>query len=881
MSMLLEGVWGANPPRSAEQSIYTYIAGLRRALEPDRGRRDQSKVLSRVPGGYVLTLEHADVDSVLFAERLDQARQLSGDAAIDVLAKALSLWRGQALSGVPGPFASMERARLEELHLTAIELHADAKLQLNQQDDVIATLQGLTRQHPLRERLRERLMVALHQSGRQAEALEVFEEGRRILAEELGAFPGDGLQRCHALVLGGGARSRKVPALRQLPRDLSGFVGRDVETVRLKSLLAPWDGSPSAPTVAISGPPGVGKSALAIRIAHAVTDRFPDGQLYANLRGATPGVTPVQPLEALGRFLRAMGVPADALPDDLDEAAALWRDRLSGRRVMIVLDDAAGPAQIRALCTAPLGNAVLVTGRESFTALDDCTEVALGTMRHVEAITMLAKLMGPRRAAAEPEQLDQLVKLCDGLPLALRIAGARLMENSDWSVSHLVDLLVDERLRLHVLEAGDLAVRSSFTTSWTSLNDSPQPLNQAAARTLRLLGIPQVPTLTPGIVAALLDTTPTQATTALERLATAHLLDRSSDDHYEIHDLVRLFARELAPEDRRVPLVRALSYYVASARSAAALIDPHRVQAAGRSVEATPYPLTTSDEALDWLVREEANLLGAAHQAMADEDDEIADLGVALGFALMWYQRSAYRVADIIALNERALAVSRRLGDDRMALEAHNHLAGGLYLRGQLSEAIRHHESQLVLARRLGDRFCEQRALGNMAATLVKAERYEEALSGAEAQLLIAREIGVEVGVRYALFMAGLANTRLGRFDQAKSYLEESLAMVRQAGDATQEADVESSLGEVCLAQGDLASGMIHLRAALGLGRSLRLKYVEARCLVRLAKAHRLQGEIEAAVRHIKEAAALTETMQTPFWEKTVQEERAAIEAAG
>ncbi|RSN16106.1 hypothetical protein DMB42_04900 [Nonomuraea sp. WAC 01424] len=376
---LVEGLWGDDAPPSAEQSVYTYVAGLRRALEPGREPGRRSTVLVGEAGGYRLLLAPRQVDSCLFTELVEEARLLDpgrGDDALRVLEQALSLWRGVALSGLAGPFAEAERSRLEQLFLSATEARAETLLRLGRQREAITALQDLVGRHPLREHLHELLVLALHGADRQAEALLAYERARRTLDEELGVLPGEGLRAAHRVVLSGGAEeppSATTSVPRQLPRDLIGFVGRSEEVARLRSLLAPEAGPPH-PVVAVSGPPGVGKSALAVHVGHAVEDRFPDGQLAIALRGGTPGVAPLPAHEIAGRLLRGIGTSNEDIPVDVDEAAAMWRSRLHGRRLLVLLDDAAGLTQIRPFLGTPLGVSVLVTSRESFTAGDDCVQ---------------------------------------------------------------------------------------------------------------------------------------------------------------------------------------------------------------------------------------------------------------------------------------------------------------------------------------------------------------------------------------------------------------------------------------------------------------------------------------------------------------------------
>ncbi|MER6001521.1 BTAD domain-containing putative transcriptional regulator [Nonomuraea angiospora] len=886
MSQLIDGLWGDTPPASARQSVYTYILGLRRALEPDRGSRESPRVLVGATRGYRLHLDERQVDSLNFAEQLAAARQAEQDGDLDLtlrtIHEALTLWRGPALSGVPGPFAEAERARLEELRLTAAETRADALVRLGRSQEVLAELQDLARHHPIRERLSELLMLALLGCDRQAEALKVFEEARRFLVEEFGADPGDGLRRAHHLALHArDGREVQDPAPpRQLPRDLMAFVGRASELIRLKSLLDPRDDEHPHPVVAISGPPGVGKSALAVRIAHEVKDRFPNGQLYVNLRGATPNVARLSIHEIFSRLLRGIGTPDDAIPMEADEAAALWRSGLHGKRLLVLLDDAADLAQVRPFLSAPLGVAVLVTSRESLTVCDDCTQLRLCPLSESESTAMLAKLVDVGRLSTDLDQTARLIHLCDGLPLALRIAGARLADRPDWSVGTLTAKLGDERGRLHQLEVGELAVRSSLAASLGALKGSGRPVDSGAAYMLALLGLLHVPEITAEAAAQLLDSAPMEAERALERLCDAHLLEHGEPGRYHLHDLVRLFAAELLPADDRIaPLTRVLTYYAASARAAAQISDPRRVHSAYPEVPAAGRRFESPEEAYDWLRAEETTLLAAASQAVTDPDDEVARMGVTVGLALWWYQQKAFRVADMISLGARLVSAGERLGDERIEMEAHAHIAVGLHFKGDVAEALRHSERHLQLARQLRDPFNVQRSHGNLATAQWKLGEFHDALHNALAQRKIAREISSEVGERYALLTLGRVYNSLDRPHDALAALEEAAAMSERAGDGMHLAVSGTLRGEALLHLGETARARDLLVRTLEWSRASRLKTAEVTCLVRLAQAHRLLGRSSEARRYAADAVSLAQRMGSAEWLEHATEEQRALGA--
>ena len=481
--------WGQDPPASAEGGIYTYVAGLRRIIEPGRSLRGPGRVLVSSGAGYVLHLVPGQPDAVAFEQQLVRARQLrkNGDqaGAVTALESALGLWRGVAFAGVPGPFAETERVRLAELRSTAAEERADVLLALARHEEVVPDLTAMVADHPLRERMRGLLMIALYRSGRPAEALRVFQDGRRVLAEELGIDPGSELSRIHQQVLtsdpaldlpaadgqaltvahrNGDAQASQsaadrtlpkgalagprglrgsdgsslpgmpsgfVPVPAQLPLDAPGFSGRREELAALHAMLPPArpaGAEDPVPVVIVSGTAGVGKTALAIHFGRQVAKRFPDGQLYVNLRGRDPGQQSMEPAEALGYLVNALGIPSSRIAVPLDERAALFRSLVDGKRVLIVLDNASNAAQVRPLLPGSPGCLVVVTSRNQMAGLvaaEGAALVELDVLGDAEAHEMLARRLGQDRVAAEAGAADEIIEACARLPLALSVAVGR------------------------------------------------------------------------------------------------------------------------------------------------------------------------------------------------------------------------------------------------------------------------------------------------------------------------------------------------------------------------------------------------------------------------------------------------------------------------
>ncbi|MBE3015314.1 winged helix-turn-helix domain-containing protein [Microbispora sp. NEAU-D428] len=884
---LIGDLWGGAAPKTAEQSVYTYIAGLRRVLEPDRGRRGPFTLLTQSARGYSLARDACRTDAQDFEQRLAEARRYQAKEDLPgwlrELEAALALWAGPALGGLPGPFCEAERARLEGLRLTAREDHADALLRLGRPQEALETLTGLIVEDPLRERARELLMLALYRCGRQAEALEVFHDARSLLTERLGVDPGESLRRTHELILradpslGAAPLPTAVVSVdedrrpRQLPRDPQIFVGRVGALVRLRALLSPWDGSAPQAVVAVTGTAGAGKSTLAVRAAHTVSDHYPDGQMYVNLLGATPGVGRLNLLDLFGRLLRSLGVRPEAVPSDPDEAATMLRDRLTGRRVLILLDDAAGPEQIRPLLGLPAGNALLVTSRESFAVVDDCAAVPLGTMPHAEAVTMLAKLAGAERVAADPAAATELVALCGGLPLALRLAAARLAENRHARLGDLNARLRGEGRVLHELESGDVAVRASLQLSFDHLAGSPHELDRAAAAALCHLGVLRTPDATPEVVAALLDVPRDAADRAVARLVRAHLAEPGDHGRFRLHDLVRLFAMELAQRrlnerDRDEALDRVLGLYGRSVRLVMRLLDPHRVHPPHDFADREPFTLTEAGDASAWLQRERANINALAAQAMASPVPSLARSGAHLGFSCQWPYTFIGHHNDIVTLSRQALDVGERLKDQEISALAHGYVALGLSPAGGYEEALVHQRAEVDLRRTAGDSFARMRALGNLCVLLNSLHRHEEALVSAREQLRIARKIGAAVGERHALTGIGTAQLGLGRVAEARVSWRELGQLAKQAGDDLHTGEALIGIAEVHEKQNDPWSAAIVYRKALALSRERHHRGVELKCLGLLGRAERLKGAFEQARAHLSETLAAAEKYGAGYW---------------
>jgi DNA-binding SARP family transcriptional activator len=555
---LISALWGDEPPQAAAGTIRTYISRLRRVLES--GEPGSAIRIESLGGGYALRVPDQALDVTSFRQYLTRARtarrQSDPEAAATALGAAIELWQGVPLAGLSGPYAHSQRAGLEQALLTAREERLTLELELGHHAQVSAELADLAAQHPLREQFHELLMLALYRSGRQAEALKAFKTVRNQLTEELGVDPGPRLQRLQQQILQADpallpdtsatglidgsitsttARSNPIKAdvPRQLPADLPDFTGRTAVLTQITGALTRTD---VAAVLAINGAGGIGKTAVAIRAAHQVSSKFTDGQLFVSLNGlGAVGGGPADPDQVLRAALRSFGIPQDRLPQALGELAALWRTVLSDRRVLIVLDDAVDFAQVRHLLPASTSSAVIVTSRHALTDLPTSARVTLDAFSPDEAVSLLGRIAGADRPAAEPDAARQLAAVCSYIPHAVRLAAGRLTARPHWSIEE-----ISQRVCTDLAHRVDsLAFRAPFQRGYDRLDE-------LEARALRLLSVSDRPILTAACAAAVLQISRDAAEDVLESLADVHLIEAGARGQYAYQDLVKIFARQLA-----------------------------------------------------------------------------------------------------------------------------------------------------------------------------------------------------------------------------------------------------------------------------------------------------------------------------------------------
>ncbi|MBV9095062.1 MAG: tetratricopeptide repeat protein [Streptosporangiaceae bacterium] len=903
---LVDGLWGSDPPVSAEGGIYTYVAGLRRIFEPGRSLRGPGRVLVSVGGGYRLHLAPDQPDAAAFEQNLIRARRLrhGGDlgGAAAALEAGLGLWRGAAFAGVPGPFAETERARLAELRWSAAEERADVLLALGRHADAVPDLTALVAEHPLRERMRGLLMIALYRSGRPAEALHAFGEGRRVLAEELGIDPGADLSRIRQQVLttdpgldvraatsgtpaaavppAGAVRhaalalrhadhaSAGVPVPAQLPLDSHGFAGRADQLRLLHEMLPPERATAgqSVPIAVISGTAGVGKTALAIRFGRQVVGRFPGGQLFLNLRGCDPVSPALEPAEALRLFLDAFGVPPHRIPAGTQARAALYRSLADGKQMLIVLDNASTAAQVRPLLPGSPGCAVLVTSRNEMTGLvaaEGAVPVPLDVLSPAEAAEMLGRRLGRDRAAAEPEAAGEIIESCAGLPLALSIAAARAVARPRRLLGELAAELRDAGGRLDALRADDAETDAQVVLSW-----SYHQLSVPAARMFRLLGVHPGPDIALPAAASLAGMPRTGAVAALSELVRTHMVAEHLPARFTFHGLLRAYAagqaeRYDSAEHRREAVHRVLDHYLHTATAAAMRFSPDPVppRLAGPLPGVFPADFPAREEAVAWFDAEAPVLLALTAHAAATGFDVHA---WQLPWALSPFFARRGRLADFAATAQTALAAARRLGDTQARAHAHHLLGHAQQMLGNYGQAELNARHALEEFRELGDPAGEAAATGGLAVTMEEQGRYPEALALALDGLRMLRAAGHWSTQSALENTAGRVHAHLGRYDEALSHCQRALGMHRDCGNRGGAADALDSLGLIYRYLGDHARSAAHFTQAAAIYHEIGDVFNQGRAMAGLGETHADEGNLTAAREALQSAAALLDNAPHP-----------------
>jgi DNA-binding SARP family transcriptional activator len=887
LEQLIDGVWGEQAPATAAKVIRSYIYQLRLVLG-----RDGTGHIRSADGGYVLE-PGPQLDLARFADLVARARQARKDgdpaAAAGRFAEGLGLWAGTALAGIPGPGAAAQRTRLGELRLTVQEEHLATAVDLGSYDQAATELSALVAGHPLRERLRELQMHALYGAGRQAEALEAFRQAARLLRDELGIDPGPGLRTMHQRILGADpALLRPAPAPlppatapppapvpAQLPADIAHFTGR---AAQLDALTALAQNAGSAVVItAIGGTAGIGKTALAVHWAHRHAPSFPDGQLYVNLRGFDPAGIPLEAEAAVRGFLHALGVPPARIPADPGAQAALYRSLLAGQRMLIVLDNARDPAQVRPLLPGSPGSLALVTSRSQLTGLaaaDGARSLTLDLLTPREARDLLARRLGADRVTAEPGAAEELAGLCARLPLALNITAARAAARPAFPLAVFAAQLRQARDRLTALDAGDETADVRAVFSW-----SYRALSPAAARTFRLLGIHPGPDATAPATASLTAVSREQASAALNELASAHLLSEHAPGRYAFHDLLRAYAVEQArthdtDEERHEALCRALDHYLHTAYAADRLLHAVRdtITLSPPRPGAAPEELADDQQAWLWLAAEHPVLLAAIAQAAVHGFDLHACqlLWILLTF---FERRGNWR--DSLPVQAVSLAAAQRLVNLAEQARAYRVLGTFCGRLGSYADAEAHLHRALELYRQLDDHAGQGATHYNLVTALELQGRYREALGHAQQALVLCRAAGHQAGQAVALNAVGWLCSLLGDHQQGLDSCQQALTLYRDLGDQAGEAGALDSLGHAHHHLGHHRQAIECYRQALDLFRKIRNRYDEAITLNNFGDTHHAAGDDDAARDAWEQAQAIFEDLQHPDAEQVRQKLKA------
>jgi DNA-binding SARP family transcriptional activator/tetratricopeptide (TPR) repeat protein len=889
-SRLIDVIWDDKPPDTARALIQTYVSGLRRAVNG----RMPDLIETRYPG-YRARVPVDRLDRHAFETLVAQGRVAVAEgryqAAADVFRAADALWRGPALGGVTGKTLAAEAARLDELRIAVLEERIDADLALGRYGLLTGELSVLVRAHPTRERLRGQLMLALYGSGRATEALTVYREGRRALIDELGIEPGPELSQLHERILrsdsdlltvtppgrltvrvpdhgdlvAAQARpagpmdtanhpgTRLVPA--QLPSDPADFTGREPELGQLVELFTgPRRGST---VCVVAGPGGVGKSALAVHVAHQLAAEFPDGQLYVDLHGLGP--SPPPPIELLGRFLRGLGDNPATLPDSLDERVDRYRTHLADRRILVVLDDAASESQVRPLLPGGHSSAVLITSRSRLPGLAGAHLIELGMLSPAEATALLTRIAGEQRIRSAPEAATQIITQCGFLPLAVRIAGARLATRRHWSPQLLAARLADEQQRLDELRVGDQQVRSAVELSYSALPEAAQ----VVLRRLGRLGVRDFPLW---LAAALVDVPLDTAELLVEQLVDAHLLEYSYVDsvgqvRYRLHDLVRIYAREQAdaqePRAEEVAATsRVVGTWLALVEQLADLVPPGTFRYQPRSSVTCPVYPEVIELALAnpraWLETEQNALVRCVERAAELGLDELV---VALASALCSSLYLAYNMLDGWGRTHRAaLAAARNAGN----AEGEAILLAGLgqlrFEQDRFAEAREYLSNALAMFRDAGHFRGEAATLAALGTACREQGYLPEATHFLAKATAASQTLGDDNAIGHCARITGSVRLEQGDFAAARAALEVSLAAYRRAGSRRGEALTLRTAALEQRARGDLAAAERTCAAALAIFTELGDELLVAYCLRTLAKIRFRRGYVDEPLAQLLDA---------------------------
>jgi DNA-binding SARP family transcriptional activator len=892
---LVEALWDDRPPASAENTVQTYLKHLRRRLEPDRPARAPSRLLRRTGGGYLLPLPDVDLDLVRFRSLVSSALSAyqSGDwhRAAEQLGEGLTLWKGPLLADTPPLRTHPRLVALAGERWSAVARYGEAMIAVGRAGEALLPLEEAAAACPLDETVHAHLIRAYHALGNRAQAFTTFHAVRRRLADELGVDPGPQVTAAlDALLAEDRERSSTAPpgatgngrtttttagVPSQLPGASASFTGRADQLRRLDKVLGGPTSAPAVVISAIGGTAGVGKTTLAVHWAHQVADRFPDGQLFVNLRGFGGARDPSQspgdptgqamaPAEAIRTFLDALQVPTERVPATLEAQVGLYRSLLAGRRMLILLDNARDADQVRPLLPSTPGSLVLVTSRNQLTGLvatDGAQPLTLDLLPDPEARELLSRRIGAGRLAAEPAAVDEIIDRCAGLPLALALVAARAAIHPGHSLGGIAAAL---REGLDAFSTGDTTTDVRAVFSW-----SYQALRLGARRLFRLLALHPGPDAARPAAASLTGLPAGQVTALLAELTHSHLLTEHLPGRYTFHDLLRAYAAELvqtedSDDERHTATHRMVDHYLHTAHTAAILLDPHRYRVATEppSPGVTPEELADREQAQVWFTTEHPVLLAVPAIAYRAGLDRLA-WQLTTATAVHLYRRGHYH--DMVESQDIALRAAQRLADPAMQARSRRNLAYPLFLLGRLDDAAAHLERALELSRDLDDPVAT--AYVHLAFSDLRDAQGSDrhvTIDHARQALELFEIGGSRTGQARALNVIGWEYSRLGDYQQAIASCRRALVLQEEIGDRHDQSITWDSIGYTYHQLGDYQQAIASYQQALALLREYGDRLNEAETLDRLGDSYQAVGQPDDARTVWRNATTILDELAHP-----------------
>jgi DNA-binding SARP family transcriptional activator/tetratricopeptide (TPR) repeat protein len=893
--LLEDCLWADRAPNGARATLQTYVSRLRGRLR-DAGA-GQAR-LDHGAGGYRLEVDREQIDLFRFDRLCRQAREAAGggddESAAALFREAESLWQGEALAGLPGEWLAAARANLEERRLAATLDRIKIELRLGRHADLIGELSELTISRRINEPVVGYLMIALHNSGRHGEALRAFRRVRKRLVDELGREPGRDLQQIHQRIL------RDDPSLAPvlpaeptqatnapdtLPADVPDFTGRERE---VRALIAACSGDqwPDTAVViqAINGMPGVGKTALALHVAHRLRDRYQDGRFYLRLRAHDAAQAPLDPSSGLASLLGSLGIAGDRLPQSLDERASLWRSMIAERRVLLILDDAASAEQIEPLLPGAAGSLVLITSRHRLSGFGGTAFIPLGVLTPRDASALFTRIASPDRCQ-DAEIVAEAVRVCGYLPLAIRLAASYFRDRPSWSIGDLVDRLVSARQAENASGETTRDLVRSFELSYHGLDHSQQQL-------FRRLGVHPGGDFSLYAAAALNGTAPADTDHLLDTLVDRHLLEEPVRHRYRFHDLLRDYARHVAHRDdaraaRRLAVHRSLDYYLVVADQADCVINPRRrrIPIVITHQPAAVPAFATAHSAREWLDSERANLLSVTqlsfderwlthatlfphvlaqsfgswghweqaaryHRAAAviwrDADDCAGEAQALSEFSAALWRTGVYQEAKRTA--GRALALYQKVRHQQGEADALTHIGLASFWSSDFRHAQECFRKALDIRRRIGDLRGEAEALNHSAIARHHVGDYRDVLTDLGVALDLNRRIGDQHGEYKTLNNIGEVQKNLGRYDAALENYQASLKILHEVGNRQDQAVILNNLGEICQHTGQYHNALEYFRQAVALYREIKDRRGEADSLANIAYTYQNSGHPQESI---------------------------------